>query len=48
MRLCPLTLTVSFPMPVFPPVTTMIFPERSGIWSTSHLGFGRNMFVHVL
>ena len=25
------TLTVSFPMPVFPPVTTTTFPVKSGI-----------------
>lgn len=43
-----LTFTVSFPIPVFPPVTSMTFPDKSGMSSTLHVGLGGNMLVHVL
>lgn len=42
------TFTVSFPIPVFPPVTSMTFPDKSGMSSTPHVGLGGNMLVHVL
>jgi hypothetical protein len=34
------TLAVSYPTPVFAPVTIMTLPERSGMWSTENLDFG--------
>jgi len=34
------TLTVSFPIPVFPPVTITTFPVKSGMWSVENLDFG--------
>lgn len=34
------TFTVSLPIPAFPPVTIMTFPERSGMSDTPHLAFG--------
>lgn len=43
-----LAFTVSFPIPVFPPVTSMTFPDKSGMSSTPHVGLGGNMLVHVL
>lgn len=43
-----LTFTVSFPIPVFPPVTSMTFPDRSGMSSTPHFGLGGKTFVNVL
>lgn len=43
-----LTFTVSLPIPVFPPVTSMTLPDRSGISSVLHVGLGGNMLVQVL
>ncbi len=37
-----LTFTVSFPMPVFPPVTIITLPLRSGMSAGTYLGFGIN------
>jgi hypothetical protein len=34
------TLTVSFPNPVFPPVTIATKPVKSGIWSVDQVGVG--------
>ena len=34
------TLTVSLPIPAFPPVTIITFPERSGMSATPHLALG--------
>ncbi len=40
MDMIELTLTVSLPIPVFPPVTIVTFPERSGISFAIHFGAG--------
>ena len=37
------TFTVSFPIPLFPPVTIITLPDRSGISSTLNVGAGGNI-----
>lgn len=37
-----LTFTVSLPIPVFPPVTIVTFPVRSGMFLVVHFGAGGN------
>lgn len=40
-------MTVSLPMPVYPPVTIITFPLRSGISSTENVGFGGKNWLNV-
>ena len=43
----PRTLAVSFPIPLFAPVTSMTFPERSGMWFTLNFAFGGNIWLYI-